>query len=68
MSPDQLADVIRRLEQIERRLDILESRGSGGTNESHVLGGSEPSATVETFERHETPGVSSARRVPKEKT
>jgi hypothetical protein len=61
MSADQIADLIRRVEQIERRLGIR--------SEPQEIGGSKPSETVATFERDDNPGgVSPVRRVmPKEK-
>jgi|tagenome__1003787_1003787.scaffolds.fasta_scaffold20986030_7 hypothetical protein len=60
MSADQIADLIKRVEQIERHLGIR--------TEPQQLGGSKQSPTVATFERDETPGVSPVGRVRKEKT
>jgi hypothetical protein len=63
MSDDQIADLIRRVERIERRLEIKDEP-------QMVLGESpiESDGTVATFERRDTPGgVSPVPRVmPKE--
>jgi hypothetical protein len=55
MSDDQIANLIRRVERIERRLEIRD--------EPQEIGRSEPSDTVATFERHETEGTSPVPRV-----
>jgi hypothetical protein len=59
MSDDQIADLIRRVERIERRLEIRD--------EPQEIGGSKQPGTVVSPERVETPGSSPVRRImPKE--